>query len=233
MKTMRKKGTLTISTAYSDNKVIITFSDTGPGISKENLSKIFNPFFTTKKVGEGTGLGLSMSHGIIKQHNGNIYAESEVGAGASFIVELPVVKLPDGLGDIGENGVRLEWNEFKKGLLVDDEKVVLGYLGRLLNDWGYETDAVSNAKDAIDIINKNDYAFILLDVKMPDMDGITLYRKLVKMKPELARKIVFVTGDVLERTTSEFFKKNNIPNITKPVDIDKLKQNIEKILNTR
>jgi PAS domain S-box-containing protein len=232
IKTMGKKGKLTVTTSFSDKLIIITFTDTGPGISRENLPRIFNPFFTTKQVGEGTGLGLSMSHGIIKQHNGNIYAESEMGKGAKFVVELPIVEIPESIDEAVEKGVVIEGNGYKKGLLVDDEAVVLRYLSRLLCDWGYETDMVRNAKDAIEMILENDYDFILLDVKMPDMDGIALYNKLVQIKPELAEKIVFVTGDVLERTTREFFKKNNIPNITKPIDIDKLKQSIDNILNT-
>jgi PAS domain S-box-containing protein len=232
IKTSGKKGTLTVTTSFTDKNVIITFSDTGPGISQENLSRIFNPFFTTKKVGEGTGLGLSMSHGIIKQHNGNIYAESKRGRGAKFVVELPIVQVSVTDNEIVEKEDVIEWNAYKKGLLVDDEMVVLRYLSRLLSDWGYTTDMVRNAKDAIAIIQESDYDFILLDVKMPDMDGISLYGKLVQIKPELAEKIIFVTGDVLERTTREFFIRNNIRNITKPIDIDKLKQSIDGIVKT-
>jgi len=72
------------------NSVRISFADDGPGISPENMRKIFTPFFTTKEVGKGTGLGLSISHGIVKDHGGRIYAESEPGKGATFIIELPV-----------------------------------------------------------------------------------------------------------------------------------------------
>ena len=74
-----------------NNKIRVSFADDGPGISQENLGKIFNPFFTTREVGNGTGLGLSICHGIITQHNGRIYAESELGKGATFVVELPIV----------------------------------------------------------------------------------------------------------------------------------------------
>ncbi|NLT27499.1 MAG: HAMP domain-containing histidine kinase, partial [Dehalococcoidales bacterium] len=70
--------------------VRVSFTDDGPGISRENLKQLFDPFFTTKEVGKGTGLGLSICHGIILQHRGNIYAESELGKGATFIVELPI-----------------------------------------------------------------------------------------------------------------------------------------------
>jgi PAS domain S-box-containing protein len=84
------RGTLTITTERFDNIVRISFADDGPGISKENLRRIFNPFFTTKEVGKGTGLGLSICHGIVTGHGGNIYARSRPGKGATFVVELPI-----------------------------------------------------------------------------------------------------------------------------------------------
>jgi PAS domain S-box-containing protein len=90
MLSANKKGTLTISTEQKDDKIVIKFKDDGPGIAKKDLPHIFSPFFTTKEAGKGTGLGLSICHGIIKEHKGRIYAESEYGKGATFILELPV-----------------------------------------------------------------------------------------------------------------------------------------------
>jgi signal transduction histidine kinase len=84
------KGTLIISTARVGNIVKLTFTDDGQGIARQNLGRIFDPFFTTKEVGRGTGLGLSICYGIVTSHSGRIYAQSEVGKGATFIVELPV-----------------------------------------------------------------------------------------------------------------------------------------------
>jgi signal transduction histidine kinase len=85
-----KRGTLTITTQCIGSTIKASFVDNGPGIAKENLGRLFDPFFTTKEVGEGTGLGLSICHGIITEHGGRIYAESELGRGATFIVELPI-----------------------------------------------------------------------------------------------------------------------------------------------
>ncbi len=85
-----KKGNLTITTERTGDFVRVSFSDDGPGISTENMSKLFTPFFTTKEVGKGTGLGLSICTGIITEHDGKIYAHSEPGNGATFIVELPI-----------------------------------------------------------------------------------------------------------------------------------------------
>jgi PAS domain S-box-containing protein len=87
-----KKGTLTITTESKGDVITASFTDDGPGIPPENLGQIFNPFFTTKEVGQGIGLGLSICHSIVTEHGGNIYVESEPGKGATFIVELPIIK---------------------------------------------------------------------------------------------------------------------------------------------
>jgi PAS domain S-box-containing protein len=98
MKLARGKGKLLITTEKVAENIHISFKDNGPGIPKANLQKIFDPFFTTREVGEGTGLGLSICYGIVKEHNGRIWAKSERGKGATFIVKLPIVattpKLP-------------------------------------------------------------------------------------------------------------------------------------------
>ncbi len=84
------RGTLTITTKRTGDIITVSFTDDGPGITKEDRGHLFDPFFTTKEVGEGTGLGLSICHGIVTEHGGRIYAESELGKGATFVVELPI-----------------------------------------------------------------------------------------------------------------------------------------------
>jgi signal transduction histidine kinase len=86
------RGTLTVTTERTEDIVKISFADDGPGIPQENLANIFNPFFTTKEVGQGTGLGLSICYGIITEHGGRIYVESKLGKGTTFVVELPVAE---------------------------------------------------------------------------------------------------------------------------------------------
>jgi signal transduction histidine kinase len=90
------KGTITVETKATDEHVVVRISDTGTGISRENLRKVFDPFFTTKPVGKGTGLGLSIAHGIIEKHQGTIKVESEVGKGTTFIIRLPLKGLQEG-----------------------------------------------------------------------------------------------------------------------------------------
>lgn len=85
-----KEGKLKVKTEEAGSNVRISIADDGPGISPENMKKLFSPFFTTKDVGKGTGLGLSICHGIVTEHGGRIYAESELGKGTNFILELPI-----------------------------------------------------------------------------------------------------------------------------------------------
>ena len=90
-----KKGTLTITTERVDDRIKVSVNDDGPGISPENMRKLFTPFFTTKQQGKGTGLGLSICHGIVTEHGGKIYAESVLSKGATFVIELPIFKAAD------------------------------------------------------------------------------------------------------------------------------------------
>jgi signal transduction histidine kinase len=87
-----QRGNLMIATEQAGGVVKASFADNGPGIAEENLGHLFDPFFTTKEVGKGTGLGLSVCHGIITEHGGKIYTESELGKGATFVIELPISK---------------------------------------------------------------------------------------------------------------------------------------------
>jgi two-component system NtrC family sensor kinase len=183
----------------------------------------------------GSRSGLSICHGIITQHNGKIYAESEPGHGATFIIELPITpditieqeqtkSTTDEMNSIKHNPKKI------KGLIVDDEKIILTFLNRLLVGWGYEVETIDRAKEAIDRIRTNDYDFILLDIKMPEINGTKLYRYIEEIKPSLAKKVIFATGDILEKSTSTFLQETKVPHITKPIDIQQLKDNIDAIL---
>jgi len=224
------RGSLLIKTEMVDSTIRVSFTDDGPGIPRENLERIFEPFFSTKKVGEGTGLGLSICHGIITEHNGRIYAESEPGKGATFIVELPVVseekEVKPAEPEIG--GAR----EAVKAriLVVDDEPAITQFLSRVLMGEGYEVKTIDNAETALKLIERERYSLILLDIKLPGMSGFELYESLKKVNPSLARRTVFITGDVLGTDTRNFLSRTNASYITKPFNIEKLKKEIKRLL---
>ncbi len=231
MKLARGSGKLTVKTQQVDDVLRISFKDDGQGIAEENLEKIFDPFFTTRQVGQGTGLGLSVCYGIVSQHGGRIYAESKPGKGAIFVVELPMLtedkqlQLPE--PEVNEqrkrSGVRI--------LVVDDERVVREFVSKALTEEGHQVETVDNAEDALKMVKNKKYRIILLDVKMPGMSGIELYKRFQKMDPALARSVVFVTGDVMGARTLAFLAKTKSPYITKPFDGKQLNIAINRVFS--
>ena len=230
MKKARGKGELTIKTEQIDSTIRISFKDDGPGIAKENLSKVFDPFFTTKEVGAGTGLGLSLSHGIVTGHNGQIYAESKPGNGATFTIELPVVaeEKEEELTGPADEPVQVAAARI---LIVDDEPTILEFLSHLLAAEGHQVETADNSRDALEMIKNRRYSLILLDIKLPDMSGIELYQHIKKIAPSLTRRVIFITGDVTGSDTRKFLTENKAPYITKPFDIKQLKEELTNMLN--
>jgi len=223
-------GKLAIKTEEIDNNIRVSFKDNGLGIAKENLERIFNPFFTTRKVGQGTGLGLSVCHGIVTEHKGRIWAESQPGKGATLIVELPIVtehkqlEMPEPVIQEPHKVPRA------KILVVDDEAVVRQFVSEMLIDEGHEVEALDSAEVALEEIKNKDYQVIMLDIKMPGMSGIELYRHFQKISPALAEKVVFITGDVMGAGTMAFLSKTKVPYIIKPFDAKQLKAKVNRIL---
>jgi PAS domain S-box-containing protein len=224
------RGRLSVKTEKIDDFIRVSFSDDGPGISRENLEKIFDPFFTTREVGNGTGLGLSICHGIITQHHGKIYARSELGKGATFIIELPIVS---DTGQTEAATVIEEESRQQSGariLVVDDETAILDFLKRLLTKEGYRVETLNRAQAALERLQSEQYDLILLDIKMPGMSGIDLYYRIEAIDPALTQRTMFITGDVMETTTKDFLDKTKAPHIAKPINIEQLKKEINQIL---
>jgi PAS domain S-box-containing protein len=223
-------GKLAIKTEQIGDNLRVSFKDNGLGIARENLERIFNPFFTTRKVGQGTGLGLSVCHGIVTEHKGRIWAESQLGKGATFIMELPIVSESKQL-EMPEPVVRETQKAAKaKILVVDDEIVIRQFVSQILTEEGHEVEAVDSAEGALEEVNNKEYQAIMLDIKMPGMSGIELYRHFQKISPPLAEKVVFITGDVMGTSTMTFLSKTKVPYIIKPFDATQLKAEINRVL---
>jgi len=130
------KGSLLIRIERAEDTIQITFADDGPGITPENLEKIFDPFYTTIEVGQGTGLGLSICHGIIMDHGGRICTESESGKGASFITNLPIIIRGEQF-ELAESEEKEAYQVSSAKILVaDDELIVRDYLSEVLREKG-------------------------------------------------------------------------------------------------
>src|SRR5579883_656690 len=180
--------------------VLVEVADTGTGIAPDDLEKIFLPFFSTKEVGQGTGLGLATVYGIIKQTGGFVYPESELGKGTTFRIFLPRYVATAGEAAAPTpaiNGVHAAASDDTgQGtiLLVEDEKDLRGLNARGLASRGYTVLQAGNGVEAIEVLEKHDgkIDLVVSDVVMPEMDGPALLKELRRRKPDL--KIVFVSG---------------------------------------
>jgi signal transduction histidine kinase len=190
-------------------RVIVEVRDTGCGIAPEHLPRIFEPFFTTHEIGEGTGLGLAVCHGIVTSLGGEIEVDSDLGRGSTFRVVLralpqPVPSSPAPPPSIVAPRARI--------LVVDDDEMIQRVMKRLLRD--HDVTCVASGSQALALL-ADDARFdvILSDVTMPVMTGVEFYRELAARSPALARRLVFVTGGARAATGAEEFLRS-VPNVT-------------------
>ena len=221
-------GEIILRTVATADVIHISIKDNGPGISPGHLHKIFDPFFTTKGPGEGTGLGLSICHGIVHQHGGEIWAESQLGAGTTFHIELPILCHAEDAHSGNEKVV--DTPEHKKRILVvDDEPAIRDLLLQVLSADGHTVDTPDDSHAALDMIRKQRYDCIIMDLRMPGISGQQLYQIVADTDPRLARKVIFVTGDTMRRETREFLEATGNPVFSKPINMGDLRQQIEDL----
>jgi signal transduction histidine kinase/ActR/RegA family two-component response regulator len=222
------RGRLTLRTSASGGLVILEVADDGPGITAEALPRIFDPFFSTKKQGRGTGLGLSVSHGIVRDHGGELRVETQVGQGTVFQLILPIAGAGSAIQH--EKSGEREAVATKRILVVDDEESAVDLFLELLRALGHSIDAASTGQQALRKIEARDYDLVIADIKMPRMSGIELYRRVVSIKPEMRHRFVFVTGAMYAVTSEELLTLADSPCLLKPVDIEKMESTIQQVL---
>jgi len=183
---------------FDGDFVELAVADDGPGIPPEVMERMFEPFFSTKEVGKGSGMGLATVHGIVHEHGGHIVVESAPGRGATFRVLLPVLRVDD---DVTEHETLPGYvpASRKPGLrghvlLVDDEEMVVGFMRELLKSWGLEVTATRAGPDAREIFadDPDRYDLVITDQTMPRMTGLELARELLAIRPGLP--VVLYTG---------------------------------------
>jgi two-component system, NtrC family, sensor kinase len=229
------KGILIIR-AHADARnarIIVEFADDGPGIPETYLTKIFDPFFTTKEVGKGTGLGLSLSYGMIKEHGGNIYARSRLEEGSTFFVELPIISQLQDEPAPESSFQALQFENIVRGkriLVVDDESYILDFFVEVFETLPMKVDTASDGLAAMNKILSAEYDLVISDFKMPQMSGRELFGWIKENRPQLAHRIVFVTGDTVSVETRSFFEDNNSRYLAKPFKIEDVKAVIQQTL---
>ncbi|MCI5060275.1 MAG: response regulator [Alphaproteobacteria bacterium] len=213
--------------------VSIAVSDTGCGISPENLARVLEPFFTTKDVGQGTGLGLATVYGIIRQTGGYLHVDSEIGKGTTFTIYLPRLseeEIKEGQTEDQKDSEEVSGDLTGTAtiLLVEDEDAVRTFSTRALTNKGYEVLSAENGQAAVNLLEENDTPIDLLitDVMMPDMDGPTLAKHMRENNPKL--KIIFISGYTEEKLKDHM--GDNIYFLPKPFTLKKLASKVKEAL---
>ncbi len=210
-------------------KLII--SDTGIGIPPKDLERIFEPYFTTKEKGKGTGLGLAVVHGIVKSHKGTILVESQAGKGAEFYVYLPLTG--PGL-DQDTNGLEVHVNGGSEQiLLVDDQEDVLDIEKKMLERLGYKTMATTSVRNALRLFSRQPHRFdvVITDMTMPDMTGDKLAGELRKIRSDIP--IILITGysQLINKEKAESMGINGF--LIKPVQMSHMAKAVRKVIDER
>jgi two-component system, cell cycle sensor histidine kinase and response regulator CckA len=208
--------------------VRVSVTDTGLGMDKEILPRIFDPFFSTKDMGGGTGLGLASVYGILKNHHGAISVYSERGRGSTFKFYLPAFPIADTLEQAGAPGEIVKAQGIV--LLVDDEAMVLEVGRDMLEMFGYTVLTASAGKDAIDIFQEKhtEIDFVILDMIMPSMGGGELYERLKQIRTDI--KVLLSSGYSMNDQVLGILNKGCNGFIQKPFNIAQLKAKIGEML---
>lgn len=196
--------------------VVLEVADDGLGVPEDVQSKIFDPFFTTKEVGKGTGLGLTVAYAIVEEHGGRISVRSQPGAGASFFVELPASG-----GNLRPAVARLAATEKPpvaggSVLVIEDEPALAVAVADALTDAGFVVERAGDGEEALARVRANTYDLIVCDLRMPRLDGASFYRAIAATTPALARRIIFVTGDVAGTDAERFLEESGCRWLAKP-----------------
>jgi len=227
-------GRLQIVTETRTPNVCITIQDNGPGIPQEHLRRIFDPFFTTKEVGKGTGLGLSLCYGYIKEHGGTITPLSQLGKGATFIIELPIAEKAEAAAEIAALPEAEKPDEHeghgKRVLVIDDEKPILNLIHDDFALRGYEVEVAENGKTGLSKLEKNHFDLAFCDWRMPGLNGQQVYEQLRRTNPQFCQRIIFITGDVINNQMRHFLETEKRPCLAKPFTLSELHTTAEAVL---
>ncbi len=217
-------------TRHADGAAEIRISDNGPGIPDDVRKHIFDPFFTTKE--SGTGLGLGICFGIVEEHGGTITLDESVESGACFLITIPVAEarvFPVEMATAARNPAS-EAGAGKTVLIVDDDTYICDVVARVLKNHNYTTDVANDGAQALRMLSEASYDLIVTDVRMPgEYDGIDLHDRLIALDPQANRRMIYMTGNLLDGRTMERLQELQVRCIEKPFDIHALAEAINEV----
>ena len=213
------RGTIVVRTSHDADRgsAVLEVNDDGPGIAEDKHGRVFDPFFTTKEVGQGTGLGLTVAYAIVNEHSGRIWLKSS-GIGTSFFVELPVSgqHLNAPAARAAQQPISLEAFKGLRVLVVEDEPALAVAVSEALEDAGFTVDRAGDGEEGLTRLTEASYDLIVCDLKMPRIDGMQFYRAMAVATPALARRVIFVTGDVAGTDAERFLEETACRWLSKP-----------------
>ena len=222
-----------IRTSVRNNTVSLEISDNGRGIAATQLPLIWDPFWTTKEEGEGTGLGLSVVHGIVTAHGGTIDVDTRVGAGTTFVVSLPAFRRDgvDGLAAIESAPLGPPSQNADRPLdilVIDDEEVIVGLLVRYFSSRGHAVVAAHEGRQALRVAERASFDVVICDLRMPGMDGAEVIRRLKEMPTCANARFVLSTGDTATPAVRHRIEGLALSAIVdKPYEVEALRRIVE------
>ena len=226
-------GRIRVATRRQGERIEARITDSGPGIPDEILYRIFEPFFTTKKEGRGTGLGLSLCYGIVQEHGGSIRVESGGERGATFVIDLPILR-DDSRPERGAGAeAGRPPREVLRVLVIDDEASVQNILVEVLGNMGYKADTASDVPEALRKIQANRYDLFITDMRMPRGTGKDVYEAVREKSPELTRRVIFTTGDGASVETQAFLKETGNEILLKPWSLQEFEQVVGRAMSKK
>ena len=211
--------------------VLLAISDTGHGMDEETLERIFEPFYTTKAVGKGTGLGLAVAYGIVQQHAGFIQCQSEVGCGTRFEIYLPAIE--DQVNLLEEAPVKVEPIKGSETiLLVDDEDFVRELGSRILSGAGFKVLEAANGREASEIYKESQdkIGLVILDLIMPEMGGKQCLEVILRINPKA--KVLIASGAGAMETTKDALAGGAKGLLRKPFKMDEILSAVRHVLDS-
>lgn len=258
----KARGEIRVTTRRQNDpdRILVEVSDNGSGLKEEDLGRVFDPFFTTREVGQGTGLGLSVCYGIVREHGGHITARNGEAGGAVFTIELPVMAesivsattplaavtaaasarattpAPAPVPAYAMADPEPELDSLprkRRALVVDDEESNAALVRRVLASAGYEVESTTLSRRALVMIERTPYDAVIADVKMPELSGQELYGRVCQIRPEMARRFIFITGDIDGEDTRDFLDQSRCSYFMKPFNLERLTAAVDMLTGTR
>jgi two-component system NtrC family sensor kinase len=220
---------LRIVTDQQGERVRVLIADNGPGIAPAIRTRIFDPYFTTKPAGSGTGVGLAVSLGIVESHGGSLTLDCPAGGGAVFQVTLPIQAAEQQAEPESEVAPAPVNPQGPRLLIVDDEPEVGALLADILRRKASRIDTAASGQQALKMLARREYDAILTDLRMPEMDGPELFRQIETRWPDRARQVIFITGDALSPTVQTFLAGTGQPYLEKPFAPEEVRKVVQQI----